>query len=508
MAAADVARLIAREASLTSELAEREAQLREVEEARDQARREHQSAVSDVARLSERAAAEREGAAACQTDLESRINALREESDRLDREHRAERERLEAARSALDDSLDRSAREHARVLATCENEIEQLRTALKARVEELHQSRADNHRLFQHAPLPMFRCSKDGVLTHANRMLAILLGRRSAEELRSAGLAAATFESPNELSWLIERCLDSKGRESIETTWRRKDGSRLLVRLSACATSSDLIECGVEDLTPIRLLHDRLGQAHRMEAVGRVATEVAVTCGSLLESVHQNAQQLVTDGIDTASRDRGETLLEEVSGAAGLLRQLAAYGEEESRKPAVVELRTVVRNVAPVLQHVVGDGVEVQLPAAAAPLNVDAGSERVKRLLVNLAAAGHERMPFGGRLKIELGTIVVDRSQASRRPPGSPRSGNGDGIEPAGNMIVKIRLPPATVYGDATATDIGPSRSCANPRKLVPALTSAYDFGEDSVFVLPSSYHGTRWPEHHGLNSCLAGSLK
>ena len=161
-------------------------------------------------------------------------------------------------------------------------QIEQLRTALKARGEELHQSRADNHRLFQQASLPMFRCTKDGALTQANRMLTTLVGRRSADELRGADFAAAVFESPNDLSWLIERCLGSRGKESTETTWRRKDGSRLLVRLSACATSADLIECGVEDLTPVRVLQDRLSQAHRMEAVGRLAAEVAVTCGNLL----------------------------------------------------------------------------------------------------------------------------------------------------------------------------------------------------------------------------------
>ena len=368
---------------------------------------------------------------------------------------------------------------------------------------ELNQSRTDNHRMFLQAPLAMFRCTKDGVLTHANRMLATLVGR-SAEELRGSDVAAATFESPNDLSWLIERCLSSKVKESTETTWHRKDGSRLLVRLSACATSSELIECGVEDLTPIRVLQDRLSQAHQMEAVGRLANEVAVTCSSLLGGIHQNVQQwLVTDGGHHASRQHGEMLLEEISRAAGLLRQLATYGDEESRRPAVVELRTVVREVAPVLKRVAGDAVEVQLPAASAPLNVDAGAERVKRLLVNLAAYGRERMPFGGRLKIELGTIVVDRHFAAKHPnvrlgphalvtvTESRRATRTDGplqlhdneagsssqsvavqtgvdlgtlqelvaecgghlwmtVEPVGDMVVKIRLPLVTSYGEPT----------------------------------------------------------
>jgi len=523
------------------------AQLREMEEARDQARREHQSVASDLARVTEHAAAEREAAARCQTDLEARMlraneeietlraasvvqaNQLEEqrrEYQQLTAEHQAIERRFDEARNGFQESVDRLTTEHAAAVATSENDIERLRASLAASIEELEatrrqrevlrvdadklpgllqelqKSRADNHRLFQQASLPMFRCTKDGVLTQANRLLMTLVGRRSPDELVGADWAAGVFESPKDLSWLIARCLGSRGKESIETTWRRKDGSRLLVRLSACATSTDLIEAGVEDLTPLRVLNDRLGQAHRMEAVGRLATEVAVTCGSLLDGVHQNAQQLLmTDGSNLASTHRGEMLLEEISRAGGLLRQLAAYGDEESRKPAMVELRTVVRDIAPVLKRVAGDGVEVQLPAASAPLNVDAGAERIQRLLVNLAAYGRERMPLGGQLKIELGTIVVDRhftakypnvrlgphalvtvteSRRATRTDGLPplhenEAGSGSQsvavqtrvdlgtlqelvgecgghlwmtVEPAGDMVVKIRLPLVTAYGE------------------------------------------------------------
>jgi hypothetical protein len=49
-------------------------------------------------------------------------------------------------------------------------------------------------------------------------------------------------------------------------------------------------------------------------------------------------------------------------------------------------------------------------------LNVDVGTDRVERLLVNLASYGRARMPFGGQLKIELGTTVVDRRFAAKHP--------------------------------------------------------------------------------------------
>jgi signal transduction histidine kinase len=393
-------------------------------------------------------------------------------------------------------------RDHAAALGARDNDIERLRISVAAGLQELENARMENHRLFQQAPMPMFRCTKDGALTHANRSLMTLVGRRSINDLRGSDWPAAIFESPDDLSWLIERCLGSKGKESTETAWRRNDGSRLLVRVSACVSSSNHIEGSVEDLTPIRVLNDRLNQAHRMEAVGRLATEVAVTSGNLITGVHQNIQQLLTTDDALAFRQRGDMLLDDLSRAAGLLRQFVAYGDEERRKPAMVELTTVIREVAPVLKRVAGDAVEVELPQASDPLNVDAGSERVQRILVNLAAYGRERMPSGGRLKIELGKTVVDRHFAARHPNvrlgphalvtvtesrrtaptngsrqlleneaglRSPAASIQNGVdlgtvqelvaecgghlwmtvEAGGDMVVKIRLPLVTSYGEA-----------------------------------------------------------
>ena len=467
----------------------------------------------------QRLASSTTAAAAQAREVQAALSAARQQLESTD-------DALAAREGEIEGQIQELLRAHAAVLATRANDIEELRSSLQARAEELEvtrrrcevlqaeadqlpglhhalqQSRADNRRMFRQAPLAMFRCTKDGVLSEANRALTTLVGRRSGEELRGADFGAATFESPKDLSWLIERCMGSRGKESTETTWRRKDGSRLWVRLSACAVTADLIECAVEDLTPARVLHDRLSQAHRMEAVGRLATEVAITCGGLLDGVHQHVQEWLSgERNHAASGQRGEMLLEEISRAAGLLRQLAAYGDEESRKPAVVELRTVVRDVAPVLKRVAGDAVQVQLPAACAPLNVDAGAERVKRLLVNLAAYGRERMPFGGQLKIELGTTVADRHFVAKHPnvrlgphalvtvtesrraarAAGPlqlhenEAGSSSGsvavqtgvdlgtlqelvvecgghlwmtVEPDGDMVVKIRLPLATSYGE------------------------------------------------------------
>ena len=76
----------------------------------------------------------------------------------------------------------------------------------------------------------------------------------------------------------------------------------------------------------------------------------------------------------------------------------------------------MIHDLEPVLKRLAGDAVDVQLPGGASRLNVDVSTERVERLLVNLASYGRARMPFGGQLKIELGTTVVDRRFAAKHP--------------------------------------------------------------------------------------------
>lgn len=342
-----------------------------------------------------------------QLDADSRrLTAGLAESERRLAETRTEIQQLQERLAATVGNLDGTTARLNAVQAQAEI-VPRLR-------RELEESRAESGRLFQQAGLAMFRCTRNGEVTQANRAAMTLVGRRTIDELRGAQFSAGVFEDPNGLSWLIDLCVSTRTRESIETTWRRKDGSRLFVRLSAYACAPDVIEILAEDLTRVRVLQERLGQAQRIEAVGRLASEVAATCGSLLNDVHQQVQEWLI--MPAGSRPQAQQLLADVTRAAGLLGQLRAYEEEQSRNPTLADLNTVIHDLEPVLKRLAGDAVDVQLPGGASRLNVDVSTERVERLLVNLASYGRARMPFGGQLKIELGTTVVDRRFAAKHP--------------------------------------------------------------------------------------------
>ena len=68
------------------------------------------------------------------------------------------------------------------------------------------------------------------------------------------------------------------------------------------------------------------------------------------------------------------------------------------------------------LKRVAGDNIEFVLPKTSTPQHLDVEAERVERILVNVAAYGRERMPFGGRLLFEVDPVVVDRKFVTKYP--------------------------------------------------------------------------------------------
>ena len=404
------AELESRLAQGTASLALLEQQLAETRTAAEDAERssrDERSALSTQIHALDAERAEAEHA------LAQARRSYQETLDRVSSEHTAACGQFEQRLSDADLALDSLRREH--VWAVAENErLTRLSTELASQLDE---SRATVLKQFEESPLPMCRCTHDGRLTTANRAFVQLVGHSSLDALRNVDLGEAVFESAGDLRWLLERSITSAAIAPVEATWRTKEGSRLTVRVTALATASGAIEIAAEDLTRLRSLEERLGPAQRMESVGRLASEVAVTCANLLGDVHQDVQRwLNTAGTDASLSHQGELLLDEVRRASGFLRQLAAYGDEQTNALSPVDLNKVLRDLGPVLKRVAGDEVDLGLPRTASPLIVDVPALRVERLLVNLAAYGRERMPFGGRLNIEVATVTLDQAFLEKYP--------------------------------------------------------------------------------------------
>jgi signal transduction histidine kinase len=313
-----------------------------------------------------------------------------------------------------------------------------------------------------------------------------MLGRRRVDEVRNVDFGAAASDCAGDLGGLLERARTTGKTETVETEWRSRDGRRRVVKLHAFAARTGSIEIVLEDITDVRALEERLRRAQRMEAVGRLASEVAVTCDGLLRDVIRGANEsMAAIGHDAALRFQGERLASDATRAVTLLRQLAIYGEKQSQVLEPVSAQRVLQDLAPVLKGVVGDQIELVLTKSSGSFFVDVPAERLERVLVNVAGYARQRMPDGGQMRIDLATTAVGRRFIASHPgvrpgdhvlitvtevPGGTASrakesgaGSFDNVsvdlsalvelvgscgghlwmeaQPAGNMVVKIHLP-------------------------------------------------------------------
>ena len=172
-------------------------------------------------------------------------------------------------------------------------------------------------------------------------------------------------------------------------------------------------------------LADDLAHARKLEALGRLAVEVAHDFHNVLTVIRGNADLL--KAIETG-RDPRRQMLEDIQRAvergATLTQQLLAFGRRQVSRTQIVDLNRTLTATQGSLRRVIGEAIELTLVHCEplVPVAVDEG--QIESVLLNLASNARDAMPGGGTLQIELANLVLShplrvRSLPVPVPPGS-----------------------------------------------------------------------------------------
>jgi PAS domain S-box-containing protein len=161
---------------------------------------------------------------------------------------------------------------------------------------------------------------------------------------------------------------------------------------------------------------ERLRQAQKMAAVGRLAGGVAHDFNNLLTAISgfvAIARTQVGDGAGARELAEAERATDR---AAEVTRQLLAVSRRQVLAPTLVDLGDVARELVPMLRRLIGTHVEVvlQLEDDLAPVLADRG--QLAQVVLNLAVNAGDAMPTGGTLTIattrlgdgDVGFVVTD----------------------------------------------------------------------------------------------------
>jgi diguanylate cyclase (GGDEF)-like protein/PAS domain S-box-containing protein len=141
--------------------------------------------------------------------------------------------------------------------------------------KKLRHSEARYRALVGNLAYGMCRCNDKGKFLDVNQALVTMLGYATREELLAANHAADMLCDASKKAQLLGDSAEQNGAGPLEIEWKRKNGSRLKVRLSGREVTNEgeagSYEIIVEDITQQRRLEDHLRQQAAKDALTGLA---------------------------------------------------------------------------------------------------------------------------------------------------------------------------------------------------------------------------------------------
>lgn len=294
-------------------------------------------------------------------------------------------------------------------------------TGRKRAAEKLRRSEEQYRSLVELAPYGIYRATRDGRILMVNSALVKMLGYDTPEEVLRLNLETDVYEDRSERARLLQK-VEAGPASPIETTWKRRDGSIISVRLAARLiydSRSRVLqtEVFVENVTEQRALEKQLQTRQKMEAIAQLAGGVAHDFNNLLMIIRSRAALVIADASQPENVvEEAEEIVRATRRAAELTRQMLAFSRDQVLEPSVLNLNNLLAELGNMLPHLIGKQVETRIVAAPnlGLVKVDRG--QFEQVVVNLAINARDAMPTGGRLVVETSNVEIDGHRSDSHP--------------------------------------------------------------------------------------------
>jgi signal transduction histidine kinase/CheY-like chemotaxis protein len=215
----------------------------------------------------------------------------------------------------------------------------------------------------------------------------------------------------------------------------------------------------------LRQREEELRQAHKLEAVGRLAGGIAHDYNNILTVIRGNARSLLLrDGVTDLTRDALEHIDRAAARGSLLTARLLAFSQRQLLQPETLSIGELVASLRDELAQLLGPHVRLVLERAPGVDLVHVDRRWMSQVILDLAFNGREAMPLGGALWIR--TRVADEEL---------RAGYGVSQVEGPAMVLEIE-------------DSGRGMDEATRGRLFEPFFSTKRFGQGSGLALASAY--------------------
>ena len=254
-------------------------------------------------------------------------------------------------------------------------------------------------------------CQSQGHITAFNPAFQQLLGSHSGlmhqslaeliqaqDRVESQRLISELFEGRRESFQIDCQSSELKGQELRWTAWS----------VQGDAGKAHCVVVMVEDLAKLAITRQRLREAERLEAVGRLAGGVAHDFNNLLTGVLLYCDLLMAA---LEPGDRARKYAEEVRNASlqatGLVRQLLTLVRPVKSQPRLLSLNEIAEGMRNLLVRLIGENIELKLRLDPNLGLVTMDPSHAQQILLNLALNARDALPHGGRIQVETGNCKI-----------------------------------------------------------------------------------------------------
>ena len=232
--------------------------------------------------------------------------------------------------------------------------------------------------------------------------------------------------------------LRSASPGEIRFRFRRADGAyrRAISRAVPLRQSDGDIREWVGTITDMEdqvQAEERLRQAAKMEAIGRLAGGLAHDFNNQLQGIAGFAAFVDRDpGLSARARQDVHEIRKAAERMAGMTQQLLAFSRQQVLVAEVLDLNAAVADSQSLLQRLIGSSIEMVVQLAPGPKWVQVDRAQLLQVLMNLAINARDAMPAGGELVVRTATRTsVPEVGATDGPYAALMvSDSGSGISP------------------------------------------------------------------------------
>jgi PAS domain S-box-containing protein len=175
------------------------------------------------------------------------------------------------------------------------------------------------------------------------------------------------------------------------------------------------------DITERKQLEAQLRQAHKMEAIGKLAGGVAHDFNNLLTAIMGYSElMLVKMGANNVFRENVKEIKKAGERAASLTQQLLAFSRKQMLKPKILDLNDVVTSIEKMLKRILRENITLVSQLATDLRQIKADPVQVEQIILNLAVNSSDAMQRGGQLTIKTENRNIDEQYCSLIPDSTP----------------------------------------------------------------------------------------